>query len=64
MDRTETTSMVGRAEIDDFLTYWKQTWEPTITYAELSEQLDTITEDFGPGVIPASTQDNKEYISI
>ena len=59
--------MVGRAEIKDFLTYWKQTWQPSITYAELSEQLENTTQDFGPGDViikQETTQGNEDYISI
>jgi len=66
VDRSETTSLVGKAEIDDFLIYWKGNWKPSITYEELVKQLDTSEEDFKNGhqVVITDTLDNEDFIAI
>ena len=57
---------MGKAEIDDFLIYWKGNWKPSITYEELVKQLDTSEEDFKNGhqVVITDTLDNEDFIAI
>ena len=62
---------MGKAEIDDFLIFWKQTWKKSvsITFEELVKQMETSEEDFKNGhqVVITDTDvitDNEDFISI